>query len=157
MVPARETELAELTRDYATLQEIYADLVKKNEESKVAANLERRQIGEQFKLLDPASLPQKPFSPNRPMIDLIGAVCGLIVGLGLVALKEYRDTSFKTEEDVVRLLRLPVLARIPLMITASDQQRMQRRRRTMSAIGVSAVVVVAAVVWRLGILNDLVN
>ena len=72
MVPARETELAELTRDYTTLQQIYSDLLAKNEESKVAANLERRQIGEQFKLLDPARLPEKPISPNRLMINLIG-------------------------------------------------------------------------------------
>jgi polysaccharide chain length determinant protein (PEP-CTERM system associated) len=157
MVPARETELAELTRDYTTLQEIYADLLQKNEESKVAANLERRQIGEQFKLLDPASLPQKPISPNRPLIDLIGAACGLGFGLLLVAFQEYRDTSFKSEEDVVRHLSLPVLARIPLMITPVDQQRIQRRRLTMSAIGVSVAVVVGAVVWRLGVVSDLLR
>jgi len=155
MVPARETELAELTRDYTTLQEIYSDLLQKNEESKVAANLERRQIGEQFKLLDPASMPEKPFSPNRPLINLIGAACGLMVGLGLVALQEFRDTSFRTEEDVVRLLSLPVLAHIPLMITAVDQQRMHRRRVAMSAVGVAVIAGAGTLVWHLGILKDL--
>lgn len=155
MVPARETELAELTRDYTTLQEIYSDLLQKNEESKVAANLERRQIGEQFKLLDPASMPERPFSPDRPLINLIGAACGLIVGLGLVALQEYRDTSFRTEEDVVRLLSLPVLAHIPLMITAVDQKRMQRRRVAMSAVGIGVIAGAGTLVWHLGILNGL--
>jgi polysaccharide chain length determinant protein (PEP-CTERM system associated) len=155
MVPARETELAELTRDYTTLQEIYSDLLQKNEESKVAANLERRQIGEQFKLLDPASLPHKPISPNRPLIDLIGAACGLVFGLAIVGFQEYRDTSFKTEDDVVRHLSLPVLARIPLMVTPVDLERMQRRRMRMSAIGVSVAVLVGAVVWRLGVVTEL--
>ena len=53
-VPTRESELIELTRDYETLQSIYTSLLSKREDSKIAANLERRQIGEQFKILDPA-------------------------------------------------------------------------------------------------------
>ena len=69
-VPARETELAELTRDHETVQKMYTDLLAKNEESKIAANLERRQIGEQFKILDAARPAEKPFSPNRIVINL---------------------------------------------------------------------------------------
>jgi uncharacterized protein involved in exopolysaccharide biosynthesis len=57
-VPARESELAELTRDYSTLQTLYQTLLAKQEESKIAANLERRQVGAQFKLLDPAASPK---------------------------------------------------------------------------------------------------
>src|SRR4030095_8908962 len=52
--PTRESEMTELTRDYQTLQDMYKSLLSKKEESTIAANLERRQIGEQFKLLDPA-------------------------------------------------------------------------------------------------------
>jgi polysaccharide chain length determinant protein (PEP-CTERM system associated) len=155
MVPARETELSELTRDYTTLKEIYADLLQKNEESKVAANLERRQIGEQFKLLDPARVPERPFSPNRPMINLSGAGFGLFLGLALVLFMEYRDTSFKTEDDINRLLGLPVLARIPAMITKGDQQKRQRRRLITSTATAVLVLGAGAVVWRLGVLNDL--
>jgi len=64
--PTRETELTELTRDYDTLQKLYTGLLAKSEESKMAANLESRQGGEQFRILDPARVPQRPFSPNRP-------------------------------------------------------------------------------------------
>ncbi len=157
MVPARETELADLMRDYGTLQEIYADLQKKNEESKVAANLERRQIGEQFKLLDPARMPEKPFSPNRPLINLLGAAAGLVIGLGLVAFLEYRDTSFRTEEDVTRLLGMPVLARIPLMITELDQRRMQRQRMVRSTAMVASAFVIGVIVWKLGAFDALLR
>ena len=88
-VPARESELASLTRDYDTLQKVYADLLSKREQSKVAANLERRQIGEQFTVLDPARLPEKPFSPNRPLVLLIGLIAGLVLGGGLAGWLEY--------------------------------------------------------------------
>ncbi len=71
------------------------------------------QIGEQFRTLDPARLPERPISPNRPLINLIGAFAGLALGVGLVALLEYRDNSFRTDDEVVSVLALPVVAVIP--------------------------------------------
>ena len=68
-VPARESELVELTRDYNTLSESYMSLLKKREDSKLAENLVRRQIGEQFKILDAASLPQKPYNARAAAVD----------------------------------------------------------------------------------------
>src|SRR5579862_8232168 len=63
-VPTREAEMIALTRDYSTLQSMYTGLLAKRQDSKVAANLERNQIGEQFRVLDPARVPQRPYSPN---------------------------------------------------------------------------------------------
>jgi uncharacterized protein involved in exopolysaccharide biosynthesis len=131
-MPARETELIELTRDYSTLQQMYASLLAKNEESKIAANLERRQIGEQFKVLDPARRSERPFSPNRLRINMVGALGGLVLGMGLAAFLAYRDTSFRTTQDVAVVLSLPVLAQIPLLTTPAERHRMRRRRWAVS-------------------------
>jgi protein tyrosine kinase modulator len=127
-VPARESELAELTRDYSTLQTLYQTLLAKQEESKIAANLERRQIGDQFKLLDPAQEAERPFSPRRRLISLVGIAGGFAVGLGLVALVEYRDRTLKTEHDVAQELMLPVLAVVPFMESDDERQRAAKRR-----------------------------
>lgn len=127
-VPARESELAELTRDYSTLQTLYQTLLAKQEESKIAANLERRQIGAQFKLLDPARVAQKPFSPRRWLIDLVGTAAGLACGLALVAFLEYRDRTFNTDADVRSELTLTVLAVVPLMESDEEQRHSGRRR-----------------------------
>jgi uncharacterized protein involved in exopolysaccharide biosynthesis len=156
-VPTRETELAELTRDYATTQQIYASLLGKSEESKVAANLERRQIGEQFKILDPARPAERPFSPDRQRIDLMGSIFGLALGLGLVAFLEYRDTSFRTQDDVTAVLHLPVLAQIPLIVTPMERERLGRRRLVLSTGLGAAFLAVGAVVWKLGVLNGLLK
>jgi polysaccharide chain length determinant protein (PEP-CTERM system associated) len=120
--PTRESEMIEMNRDYETLQDLYKSLLAKKEESKIAANLERRQIGEQFKLLDPARIAEKPFSPNRIRMNLIGMGGGLGISLLLVGLLEYRDRTFKTDEEVAHVLSLPVLAVIPLMQTGAEHR-----------------------------------
>jgi polysaccharide chain length determinant protein (PEP-CTERM system associated) len=138
--PGRESEMTGLMRDYNALSANYQSLLAKQEDSKVAANMERGEIGEQFNFLDPARLPEKPVSPNRPLINLAGAVAGLAVGLALAGVLEYRDTSFRTDDEVVGVLALPVVAVVPLMLNKAERLRIRRRSLTIaSAVGVFAV------------------
>jgi succinoglycan biosynthesis transport protein ExoP len=143
VLPTRESELVELTRDYATLQTAYQTLLARREDSKMAASLERQNIGQQYKVLDPARVPERPFSPNRLLIDLGGAGGGLLLGLMLVGMIEYRDSSLKGEDDVVRLFELPVLALVPVMISA-EERRAHRRRGVY--VGIATVLVLLGTV-----------
>jgi polysaccharide chain length determinant protein (PEP-CTERM system associated) len=145
-VPTRESEMIELTRDYKTLQDLYTSLLTKKEESRIAANLERRQIGEQFNLLDPARLPERPFSPNRKLLNLMGAGAGLAIGVALIALLEYRDKSFKVDDEVTRLLALPVLAVVPMMQSAAERKWAARKRLMISSACATAVLASLGVV-----------
>ena len=156
--PAREAQLTGLMRDYDTLEQSYKGLLAKSQESDIAADLERRQIGEQFRVIDPARLPERPISPNRPRFNGMGAAGGLIIGLALIALLEYRDTSVRTDEDVTLSLALPVLAVIPLMITSGERKR--NRRRTLAAATASLVLmmsVLAFAVWKMDLIPGLVR
>ena len=67
--PRRESELTELMRDYQIVQESYNSLLAKSQSSNIAADLERRQIGQQFKMIDAARLPERPISPDRDRIN----------------------------------------------------------------------------------------
>lgn len=144
-VPTRESDLVELTRDYNTLQTTYQSLLAKREESNLAANLERRSIGEQFRILDPARVPERPFSPNQLMITAGGAAGGLVLGLLLVGLGIYRKSSLEAEEDVIRLCQLPVLASIPLMVSARER-RTATRWSALKHVAAAIVVLVCVVV-----------
>ena len=153
--PGLESQLTELMRDYTTLQATYQNLLAKSQEAKVAANMERRQIGEQFKLIDSARLPQRPISPNRLRINLLGALAGLAIGLGFAALLEYRDTSLRSEEDVVVALSLPVLALVPTMSTVIERERQRRRRLLLASSGVVVLIMgVAAIAWKFQVISD---
>ena len=128
-------------------------MLEKREESKLAANLERNQIGEQFKILDPASLPEKPFNREQRLMVLAGgSLAGLLLGLGIIALLEIWESSFKAEEDVLRVLSLPVLALIPVIISEA-QRRADRRRRRWWGFALGTVVLAigsaAVLAWKL--------
>jgi polysaccharide chain length determinant protein (PEP-CTERM system associated) len=152
--PAREAELTELMRDYGVTQQQYKDLSLKSQSSQVAQNLERRQIGQRFSIIDPARLPERPISPNRVRINAMGTLAGLAFGLALVGLLEYRDTTFKTDSDVIMSLALPVLATIPAMVTSAERRRRQQLRRLVWVGSLALAVSAAAVaVWRLGLID----
>ena len=145
--PVREAELSSLMRDYETQQETYRGLLQKKEESQISANLEKRQIGEQFKVLDPARLPEKPASPDRPRLYLIALLAAVAVGFGGAAIAEFLDRRLRSEADVRAALQLSVLATIPMIYDSPVSRRL--RRVTVSALALTLLAVGATVAWRL--------
>lgn len=111
--PEVEEKYKQLTRDYDTAQKFYADLLAKKSTSEMATDMEKRQQGEQMRLLNPASLPDSPSFPNRLLFAGGGLGAGLVVGLGLALWLEMRDKSIRNEADVEASLQLPVLVSLP--------------------------------------------
>jgi polysaccharide chain length determinant protein (PEP-CTERM system associated) len=111
--PSIEEQYKELTRDYNTALDFYNDLLKKQTQSEMATDLEKRQEGEQFRVVDPANLPVQPSYPDRANFVMYGLIAGAAIGAGLTALLEFRDRSLTTGRDVEALLRMPVLAVLP--------------------------------------------
>lgn len=109
----RELEISNLTRDYQNAKETYQSLLRKSQEAQQAENLERRQKGEQFKVIDPARTPGMPFKPDIPKILLFGLLLGIGSGFGLAFFREQMDRSFRDAEDLEATLGLKVIANIP--------------------------------------------
>jgi polysaccharide chain length determinant protein (PEP-CTERM system associated) len=146
-VPRRESELASLTRDYETLQSRYKSLLTKEEDSKMAENLERHQVGEQFKIVDPPGRPQKPYWPNRRLIDLGGAAGGLAFGVGLALALAFFDKSLRTETDVQAALDLPLLALVPPMMSRAVLRRARWQKAAYSLAFLMVFGMCATAVW----------
>ena len=140
--PVREQQLASMVRDLELLKENYSDLLKKEQESQLATSLEKRQEGQQFRLIDPPLLPAVPSSPKRLKMSLGGLAAGLAVGLGLALFMEMRSPSFHTEKAVTQQLALPFVVGIPQLLTSSETQKIAWTRRFE---WVAAMVMVTAV------------
>lgn len=144
--PVREAELNDLERDLETYRANYNKLVGDEIKSNLAVDLNTAQIGEIFRVIDAARMPERPNSPNRTLINIFGLLGGLAVGLGLAALIEYRDKSFKTDTELSSVLALPVLAVVPLMESEAERRAAFRKRIFLTAGLGSTVAICAAVV-----------
>jgi succinoglycan biosynthesis transport protein ExoP len=113
-IPPKEVELARLTRQFELDDNIYKMLMEKYEEVRIS---EAGKLGN-VKIIDPAQVPKEPVGPRRKLNILFGGLLGLALGIGLVLLMEYMDTSLKNIHDIEQFLGLPVLGLIP----AIDQE-----------------------------------
>jgi len=123
VTPKREQELMSLRRDYDNILNAYNSLLTRKLEAEISVNMEKKQKGEQFRIIDPAVLPQKPISPDMRKLFILVLGAGLGVGCGLILLLDYTDTSFKDIEDVEALTGIPVLVTLPLIIHPKTRMR----------------------------------
>jgi polysaccharide chain length determinant protein (PEP-CTERM system associated) len=108
--PQVEEQFKELSRDYQNSQALYQSLLTKMNESEMTSDLEKRQEGETFTVLDAPSLPTDPTYPKVSVFAIGGLFVGLAIGVFTVALLEYKDTTLRTERDVWAFTQLPTLA-----------------------------------------------
>ncbi len=120
-MPKEQEEWTKLQRDRNVYQQIYDQLLQKLENAKVSKDIEFSDKGERYRIVDAATLPLFPASPNRVKMILLGILFGIVSGIGAVFGLEYFDHSFKDEDSIEDNLKLPVLAAIPSIVTEADE------------------------------------
>jgi polysaccharide biosynthesis transport protein len=120
--PEREQELADISRGYEESKANYNSLLQKQNQSQLATSLEQRQQGEQFRILDPPSLPDKPSAPNHLLVSLSGLALGIAVGFGWTAFLELTNVRVRQEKDLQWLVPARVLVSIPHLSTANEDR-----------------------------------
>jgi hypothetical protein len=118
--------LAELTRGYEQSKSNYDDLLKKENDSRMATNMEELQRGERFTILDPPSLPLKPVFPNRLKMCGMGFVVGIVLGAILVGILEFLDDRMHGDKEIKKLLPTAIFSEVPEVLTENDKTRNSR-------------------------------
>ena len=122
MTPQSEQELEDISRGYEESKANYNSLLQKQNQSELATSLEQQQQGQQFRIIDPPSLPDKPASPNHLLISLVGLVLGGAIGIGLAILVEFSNVRVWHEKDLEGLVPSRLLVSIPQMTTKGESR-----------------------------------
>jgi polysaccharide chain length determinant protein (PEP-CTERM system associated) len=137
VTPKRELEMLSLKRDYDNMKASYNSLLNRKLEAEVAVNLEKKQKGEQFQIIEPAQVPSIPISPDPRKLFLFTIAAGLGLGAGLALLLEMFDTSVRKREDLEDKFGLAILATVPRIFDRKDASR----RRVRMAATVASIFV----------------
>ena len=127
-LPQREQELISLSRDYDNIKKSYEELLKKQLDSQVSQKLEEKQKGEQFQILEPASLPSRPFKPDRPMVLGMALLASLVVGVGGAFGLEMQDPTLRGAREFKNFFDMPILACLPVIQDDRLRRRIAKRR-----------------------------
>ena len=134
--PNREQELLTFHRDYENIKSSYNSLLNRKLEADISVNMEKKQKGEQFQIIDSARLPEKPVSPDPKRLFMITVAVALGLGCGLVFLLDFLDSSIRRVDELEENFGLPVLATVPRIFSSRDRSlnRLNRYATTFSLI-----------------------
>ncbi|MFQ5543994.1 MAG: GNVR domain-containing protein, partial [Nitrospiria bacterium] len=131
--PKREQEMVTIQRDYDNISRSYQALLSKKLNAEISENLEKRQKGEQFRIIDPANLPEKPIKPNKFLVLLIGTGVGMGLGIAFAFVREQFDNSIRKPEEVERITSVLVLAVIP---DFEDEIKQKQKSKTQKVVNI---------------------
>lgn len=88
-------------------EELYNEMKVRLEQAKMTRDIGQK-ASDQFVVLDVANIPQKPVSPNKPLILAIGLFLGLVMGIVSAVIAEVMDTTIRDEKDIP--VQKPIIA-----------------------------------------------
>ena len=140
-------KLDALSRQYDHLSRSYQDFSNRLQQASVQADLERRQLGEKFRILETAEPAPEPSSPHRLLLLSLATIMGLALGGGIGLISEVADSSVHTSNELQAALGIPVLISVPNIMLESDRAMRSRRilRESLAAAFVVAFVLVGGV------------
>jgi polysaccharide chain length determinant protein (PEP-CTERM system associated) len=145
--PQAEQQLTTASNDYSNAEDRYKRLEEHKFAADMSSDVETRQKGERFVILEPAQPPEHPYAPNRVLIDVLGLVVGVGTGLFLIFVKEMVDATVKTKRELADRLKAPVFGEMPWLATKSGKKRTLLRIAFALTGNLALVAGYAALFW----------
>ncbi|MCK4538519.1 MAG: hypothetical protein KAV42_06955 [Candidatus Krumholzibacteria bacterium] len=130
--PHLEREEARLNQDVETNRAIYQAFVESKTSAQITEAVQSTNLGVRVSIIEQAEKSFIPVKPNKLKIILLALVFGGACGLSAILITEYADDSFRTVEEVQRILKVPVLGTVPKTVAHFAWEK-KRRGRMMTA------------------------
>ena len=153
--PIREAEWSALTRDYEQLSVHYERLVTESLQAESAQSLENQMKGSQFKIIDSAHFPEKPFEPSFKKIIALAIGLGLALGSTIALSLEFFSTSFKDPNELEKFLNIPVICAVPVIQTKNELTKaklMHAAQNFLLLLAATVILGTTLYLWKQGII-----
>jgi len=128
--PAILEQAMQLENRATSLRNQYQQISENLLKAQNSARMATEQRAERLSLVEPANLPDRPFSPNRPLLIAAGAAAGLLLGLILALAIEFVNRPVRSPRQLEQL-DIPVIGLVPLL-KSKPQTRTGRLRGFLS-------------------------
>ncbi len=145
--PGRQQELSDIMRNYDESKKSYDELLGKTMQSNLATSLNRQQQGDQFRIIDPPSLPEKASFPDRFKFSLAGLGAGLALAFLFGVGTEFVDDRIRSEQDLIEAAPLPVLAEIPPLPTEGEIAAQRWKPWVAIAAAILIAIIIPTGIW----------
>lgn len=152
--PQHTQEFQQLERDYKTTRDLYSAVLQRFEDAQLAETMEQSKRAGQMKIVDPAMPSKTPAGPNRLKVILGGLVLSLGLALGGIMWAEYRDQSFHNVDSLRAFTRVPILVRIPAIVTRWERRQQYARATLKAAASAVSLVLIVGASYYLGWENE---
>jgi polysaccharide chain length determinant protein (PEP-CTERM system associated) len=123
-IPEKEIAIARLERNQRVNEELYVMLRSKYEEMRISEAMKVSGIH----VVDEAIVPTVPVKPRKLLNTAIAGILGFFVAVGITFILEQMDTTFKTVEEVERVISAPILGVIPDFTSVQGKHKRQKRK-----------------------------
>ena len=115
MRPGLEREFNRLTQEVETNQALYKAFLESKTSARISEAVQTTNLGLSMNIIERAEKPLSPVKPNPLKIMLLAVMFGGACGLAAIIVTEYMDDSFRSIDEVERVLKTPVLGTVPKM------------------------------------------
>ena len=119
--PANAIQLDVLERDYNSVQNQYSQAVAARAQAATGDRIEALSKGQRISVVEQATVPGSPDSPNRPLIAAASVGAGIGLGAAVVLLLELLNRSIQRPVDLANRLGVQAFGSIPYIRTAREQ------------------------------------
>jgi uncharacterized protein involved in exopolysaccharide biosynthesis len=126
--PQLEREAGKLTHEVETSQAIYDAFLESKTSAQINEAIQSTNLGMRISIIEKAERPISPVKPDKLKVIIIAAMFGLVCGFGAILVTEYMDDSFRSVDEVQRILQLPVLGTIPKTVSHFTWEKKKRGR-----------------------------